>query len=170
MLGSSARGHRRVLRHLAHTIGANAVCECGVRRTRAGGPRVREYATKLEAYYRYRDSGSAARDYIGFPSVLVVTTRARAEEQIAYQAFLASERHSRALPLLLTTTRHIEVNAEGILGPIWRAPGPLGGIVLRRGYWLPGGHPSGLLRSLRDGPPANTSVVTASSWSTKGAR
>jgi hypothetical protein len=88
-----------------------------------GTERAREYATKLEAYYRYQDSGSAARDYIGFPSVLVVTTRARAEEQIAYQAFLASERHSRALPLLLTTTRHIEVNAAGILGPIWRAPG-----------------------------------------------
>ena len=135
-----------------------------------GTERAREYAAKLEAYYRYRDSGSAARDYIGFPSVLVVTTRARAEEQIAYQAFLASERHSRALPLLLTTTRQIEVHAEGILGPIWRAPGPLGGIVLRRCYWLPGGHPNGLLRSLRDGPPANTSVVTASSWSAKGAR
>ena len=217
MLGSSARGHRRVLRHLAHTIGANAVftrlalaardvtghggddtllewrsaAACARGRCRPDGygcyrrgvarfgffleydrgtERAREYATKLEAYYRYRDSGSAARDYIGFPSVLVVTTRARAEEQIAYQAFLASERHSSALPLLLTTTRHIEVHAEGILGPIWRAPGPLGGIVLRRGYWLPGGHPSGLLRSLRDGPPANTSVVTASSWSAKGAR
>src|SRR5258708_39077743 len=50
----------------------------------------------------------------------------------------------------------IEVNEEGILGPIWRVPGPLGGIVLRRGYWLPGGHPRGLLRSSRgatDRPP-----------------
>jgi hypothetical protein len=91
---------------------------------------------------------------MGFPSVLVVTTRAHAEEQIAHQAFLASERHSSALPLLLTTTRQIEVHAEGILGPIWRARGPLGG------YWLPGGHPSGLLRSLGDGPQANTSAVT----------
>ncbi len=140
MLGSSARGHRRVLLHLAHTIGANAVftrlalaardvtghggddtllewrsaAACARGRCRPDGygcyrrgearfgffleydrgtERAREYATKLEAYYRYRDSGSAARDY-----------------------------------------------------------------------------PSGLLRSLRDGPPANTSVITASSWSAKGAR
>ena len=68
--------------------------------------------------------------------MLVVTTVARAEGQIAHEAFLAAERHSQALRLLLTTTRQIESHAEGILGPVWRAPGPLGGIVLRRDYWL----------------------------------
>jgi hypothetical protein len=27
----------------------------------------RKYAAKFRAYYRYRDSGQAARDYDGFP-------------------------------------------------------------------------------------------------------
>src|SRR5712691_12471434 len=38
-----------------------------------GTERPRDYAAKLAAYYRYRDSGSAACDYDGFPTLLLVT-------------------------------------------------------------------------------------------------
>jgi hypothetical protein len=34
----------------------------------------RKYAAKFRAYYAYRDSGEATRDYSGFPTVLFVTT------------------------------------------------------------------------------------------------
>jgi len=197
MLGSHARGHRRMLRHLAHTIGTNAVfvalaqaaristqlggndallewrsaAACARGRCRPDGygrygrgpasfgffleydrgtERAHEHAAKLEAFYRYRDSESSARDYAGFPTVLIVTTMDRAEKQLAHQACLAAERHASPLPLLLTTTRHIALAAEGILGPVWRAPGLVGTTVLGRGYWLPGGPPAGLIRFARE--------------------
>jgi len=108
--------------------------------------RAREYAAKLDAYYRYRDSGTAGRDYVGFPTVLVVTARARAEACFAHQAYLAAERRGgRPLPILFTTTQRITDHPQGILGPIWRAPGPAspGGTTMRS-FWLPGGPPRGL--------------------------
>jgi hypothetical protein len=82
-----------------------------------------EYAAKLAAYYRYRDSAEAKREYDGFPTLLVVTTRAAAEVRFAYQADLLQQRHCAApLSVFLTTTSHIQACREGVLGPIWRSP------------------------------------------------
>jgi hypothetical protein len=106
----------------------------------------RKYAAKLRAYYRYRDSGQAARDYDGFPTLLVVTTDARAEHRIAEEASRASfVVGTQPLSILTTTTDRIEAAPEGILGPIWRVPGT----DIRR-YWLPGGPPRGLFGAGHD--------------------
>ena len=88
-----------------------------------GTERPGEYAAKLAAYYRYRDSSQSMRDYNGFPVLLVVTTSDVAEARFAYQAYLAGQRRGAPLVAFLTTTRRIQTDAEGILGPIWCAPG-----------------------------------------------
>jgi hypothetical protein len=105
---------------------------------RSGDGAAREYAAKIEAYYWYRDTGRAARDYVGFPTILFVTALARAEADVAHQAYLAAERHGgNPLPIVLTTSRHLEAAADHALGAVWRAPGPFGSMPAR-GYWLPG--------------------------------
>jgi len=188
---------RRFLRHLAHTVGANAffvalvqaarnVCRrrggedaleewrsaaaCARGRFRPDGygcyrragsrfgffleydrgtERPGDYAAKLAAYYRYRDSGNAARDYDGFPTLLLVTISDVAEARFAHQVYLAHQQHgSTPLCVLLTTSRRIEAHAEGVLGPVWRAPSTIGsGLDQVRGYWLPGRPPRGRLRA-----------------------
>jgi hypothetical protein len=87
-----------------------------------GTEKPHEYAAKLETYYRYRDAGTAARDYDGFPTLLVVTTSAAAEARFACQAYLARERHSAPLVVFLTTISRIEECREGVLGTVWRSP------------------------------------------------
>jgi len=177
---------RRFLRHLAHTVGANAffvalvhaartVCSrggadaleewrsaaaCAHGRFRPDGygcyrragsrfgffleydrgtERPGDYAAKLAAYYRYRDSGSAARDYDGFPTLLFVTVSDVAEALFAHQVYLAHQQHgSAALSVLLTTSPRIGTHPERVLGPIWRAPSTIGSVIDQvRGYWLP---------------------------------
>jgi hypothetical protein len=167
-----AASRRRLLRHLAHTLGANAVfvaiAQAARRVTQSGGDdaldewrsaaacargrfrpdgygcyrrgrsrfgffleydrgteRPGEYAAKLAAYDRYRDSSQSTRDYDGFPVLLVVTTSDVAETRFAHQAYLARQRRAAA-PLLvfLTTVRRIQAPADGVLGPIWSTPGP----------------------------------------------
>jgi Replication-relaxation len=105
-----------------------------------GTERPGDYAAKLAAYYRYRDSGNAARDYDGFPTLLLVTTSDVAETRFAHQVYLAHQQHGSApLCVLLTTSRRIEAHAEGVLGPVWRVPSTIGtGLAQLRGYWLPG--------------------------------
>jgi protein involved in plasmid replication-relaxation len=49
----------------------------------------RQYAAKFRAYYRYRDSRQAQRDYDGFPTLLGVTTNPVAEYRIAEEAYRA---------------------------------------------------------------------------------
>jgi hypothetical protein len=99
---------------------------------------MRKYAAKFGAYYRYRDSGQAARDYDGFPMILFITTTASAEDRIAQQAYRASfARGTEALPVLLSTTERISGHAQGVLGPIWRSPVGTAGDSVQRGYWLP---------------------------------
>ena len=103
-----------------------------------GTESARKYAAKFRAYYRYRNSGQAARDYDGLPTILFVTTSASAEDRIAEQAYRAwFSRGAEPLPVLLTTTAHIRKQMEGILGPIWRWPGDARGNMARRTYWLP---------------------------------
>ena len=80
----------------------------------------RQYATKLSAYYRYRDSGQAARDYNGFPTVLFVTSDPRAEHRLAEAARRVSFiRDNRPLHVLTTSTAWIQSHEAGILGPVW---------------------------------------------------
>jgi len=184
LLGREA-STRRFSRHLAHTLGANAVfvafvlaarrmivrggdealedwrsaaaCARGrfrpdgygcYRRGRSrfgfflefdrGTEKPREYAAKLATYYRYRDSGAAARDFKGSPTLLVVTTSAAAEARFAYQAHLAQERRG-GTPLLifLTTTSRVERCPDGVLGHVWRSPAEPWTYEPARVCWLP---------------------------------
>jgi Replication-relaxation len=184
LLGNDSRT-RRFFRHLAHTLGANAVFVAFVsaagRMTERGGDEAleewrsaaacasgrfrpdgygcyrrdgsrfgfflefdrgtekpREYAAKLAAYYRYRDSNSARRAYIGLPTLLVVTTSATAEARFAHQAHLAQQRHGGTpLRVFLTTTSRIEACPEGVLGPIWRSTAEPSAVDPARICWLP---------------------------------
>ncbi len=184
LLGSEA-STRRFSRHLAHTLGANAVFVAFVlaarRMTARGGDEAleewrsaaacargryrpdgygcyrrgtsrfgfflefdrgtekpREYGAKLAAYYRYRDAGMAARDFNGFPTLLVVTTSAAAEARFAHQAYLAQQRRG-GTPLLifLTTTSRIEGCPDGVLGAVWRSPAEPWADEPARICWLP---------------------------------
>src|SRR6266536_620433 len=184
LLGSVA-STRRFARHLAHTLGANAVfvafvlaarrmtardgdealeewrsaAACARGRFRPDGygcyrrgtsrfgfflefdrgtERPREYGAKLAAYYRYRDAGMAARDFNGFPTLLVVTTSAAAEARFAHQAYLAQQRRG-GTPLLifLTTTSRIEGCPDGVLGAVWRSPAEPWADEPARICWLP---------------------------------
>jgi hypothetical protein len=100
-----------------------------------GTERPREYAAKLKAYYRYRDSRASNRDFSSFPTILVVTTSPSAEERFAWQATLAArQRGTSPLRILFTTTKRISTNPEGILGPVWRSPDHSSTV---RAYWLP---------------------------------
>jgi hypothetical protein len=200
---ASSRGEngrrRRLLRTLAHTLGANAVfvafaVAAGVA-TRQGGADelaewrsaaacerrwckpdgygcytrngtsygflleydrgtepARTYTAKFRAYFRYRDSGQAARDYEGFPTLLFVTTDRLAEERIADAARRAwAMQDTDPLPVLITTTDRIASHREGILGQIWRTPAsPPPPAGLERRYWLPGGPPRGLFGAGHD--------------------
>jgi hypothetical protein len=77
----------------------------------------RQYATKLSAYYRYRDSGLAARDYNGLPTVLFVTTDPRAEHRIAEAARrVAFIRGGSPLHVLTTSTARIQSHEGGVRG------------------------------------------------------
>jgi hypothetical protein len=107
----------------------------------------RKYAAKFGAYYRYRESGQAARDYNGFPTLLFVTTTVAAEQRIAEEAYRAwFVRGTEPLPVLVTTTSRIRQHRLGILGPIWRSPAAARDQVAERAYWLPEAPPGGLLR------------------------
>jgi hypothetical protein len=113
-----------------------------------GTESARRYASKLRAYYHYRDSGQAARDYRGMPTILFVTTSANAEDRMAEQAYRAWFcRGTEPLNILLTTTERISKHTVGVLGPIWRAPSETAGDLERRTYWLPGGATQGQSRS-----------------------
>jgi hypothetical protein len=103
-----------------------------------GTEKPREYAAKLAAYYRYRDSAEAKREYDGFPTLLVVTIRAAAETRFACQAYLAQQRHCAApLSVFLTTTNSIQGCREGVLGPIWRSATEPWANPPARVSWLP---------------------------------
>ncbi len=85
--------------------------------------RAARYAAKFDAYYRYRASRQAARDYAGFPTVLAVTTGETAEHRIAEAAARAWMRHGGS-PLAVRITRVdlITSQRDGPLGPIWHSP------------------------------------------------
>lgn len=84
-----------------------------------GTVRPRALRAKFAAYQRYRASARAAREYRGFPTILVVTTRPGAEERLA-DAARAVHVGWPTLPVLFTTLDWIEGHRDGVLGAIWR--------------------------------------------------
>jgi len=103
-----------------------------------GTEKAREYAAKLDAYCRYRESPAAKRAYAGFPTLLVVTTSGAAEARFASQAHLVQQRHGGSpLSIFLTTTSHIDACPEGVLGPIWRSAADPWAAEPVRICWLP---------------------------------
>lgn len=86
-----------------------------------GTMRRRDYGRKFGAYYHYRERGLYARDYEGFPTILVVTILA-AEARIARAAREAAIGRAPPLPILLTTRERLDREPLGMLGPIWRTP------------------------------------------------
>jgi len=157
-------GPRRALvRHLSHTLGADAVfasvaqaalggrggtllewrnaAACAHGRLRPDGYGLlrlgrREYGFFLEfdrgterpaalrakfaAYHRYRASARAARDYDGFPLILVVTNEPGAEERLALAIQAADAGQATPVPALLTTTGLLASAPGGPLGRVWR--------------------------------------------------
>jgi hypothetical protein len=105
-----------------------------------GTEKPREYAAKLAAYYRYRDSRLAGHEFKSFPTLLVVTTSELAEARFAHQAQLAAQRRGGGRILTyFSTTRLIKSHPEGILGPVWRTERSA-----QRATWLPTGRHPGL--------------------------
>jgi hypothetical protein len=99
--------------------------------------RAREYAAKLDASYRFRDTGAATREFASFPTVLVVSINGRAKDQIAYQAHLAAEQHGGSpRSMLLTTAELVRTTPLRMLGPVWRTPNSTTGTRASRGHWL----------------------------------
>ncbi|HVC33233.1 MAG TPA: replication-relaxation family protein, partial [Chloroflexota bacterium] len=85
----------------------------------------RALLTKFSAYYEYRDSGRYRRDYVGFPTILVVAVDNAAEERLARAARYAAIGRPLPIRALLTTEWRISSDREshaGLLGRIWREP------------------------------------------------
>jgi hypothetical protein len=130
----------------------------------------RQYGAKFRAYYRYRDSGQAQRDYDAFPTRLCITTDSIAKSRIAEEAYRAwAVRNCDPLPVLVTTTQRISASDEGIIGRIWRTPAPGDWSDNRtREYWLSDCHPpraAGALWSLRCALPFHKSSAGQSNGS-----
>jgi hypothetical protein len=93
-----------------------------------GTERPAQHLAKLDAYNAYRDTGRYARDYDGFPAILVVARDTDAEQRIAAVAAASAVGRSAPLPLLLTCEWRYRgdglraAHPEGLLGPVWRAP------------------------------------------------
>ncbi len=115
-----SRGHLRpdgygVYRHQGRSVGFFVELDRGTMNRQ-------DYLRKFAAYHRYHETGRFARDYQGFPTILVVTTTEAAEERIARAVRLAAIGRQATLPLLLTCQWRLDDpgNPEGLLGPIWR--------------------------------------------------
>jgi hypothetical protein len=146
----SGAGLRRASASIASQMGSGWGYGCYVRNGVAHGffleydrgtESTRTYLAKFRAYYSYRDSRQADRDYNGFPTLLFVTTRPQAEERIADAAHRAwFLRGTQPLAVLITTTSRITSDRQAILGRIWRRPGQIGATPDdERQYWLTDG-------------------------------
>ena len=114
----------------------------------------RDCCAKFGAYFDYLASGRYARDYDGFPTILVVTRDSDAEERIAFAARAVSVGREEILPLLVTCRWRIDErsNREGFLGRIWRTQRGAGE---RHRPWFWGGRTSA---SRYEGPTAGRSI------------
>jgi hypothetical protein len=79
------------------------------------------YLRKFGAYRRYRERGWYARDYEGFPTILMVTVPG-AEGRIAAAARDTGIGGDAPLPILLTTRELLDREPLGMFGPVWRTP------------------------------------------------
>ena len=77
---------------------------------------------KFAAYHRYQAGDWAARDYDGFPTVLVVTTGPGGEQRIVEAVRATATVLVSRLPVLLTTLGWIERDSPGPFGSIWLDP------------------------------------------------
>ena len=85
-----------------------------------GSMRPGRLRAKFAAYQRYRASARSARDYAGFPLLLVVTTGPGPEWRLARAIRAADALQAAPLPALLTTTALLASVPGGPLGPVWR--------------------------------------------------
>jgi hypothetical protein len=90
---------------------------------------------KFAAYHRYRVSARAARDYDGFPTILVVTHGPGAENRVADAVLATDGGQAAPLGVLLTTADLLAHVDGGPFGPIWRTPG----YAARACRWPPSG-------------------------------
>jgi hypothetical protein len=77
---------------------------------------------KFASYHRYRVSGRAAREYDGFPTILVVTRGPGAEDRVAEAVHTTDAGQAKPLRLFLTTMEFLARVDGGPFGPIWRTP------------------------------------------------
>jgi hypothetical protein len=77
---------------------------------------------KFAAYHRYKASAAAAREYDGFPTVLVVTAGPGAEQRIVAAVRAAGPGLVNSLPVLITTLGWMEGDSAGPFGSIWLDP------------------------------------------------
>jgi len=89
---------------------------------------------KLERYYEYRDKGAYEQDFVGFPTILVITVRNGTERRIAEVARALAAGRGSSLPLLLTCQWRLDNDPEGLLGEVWQKPSEAG----KRVAWLGG--------------------------------
>ncbi len=87
-----------------------------------GTTRRRDYVEKFQAYQEYLDSGRFARDYGGFPTLLIVTRNVASEACIVRAICETAAAPVRSLPVLLTVEEQVRRPGKPIatLGAIWR--------------------------------------------------
>jgi hypothetical protein len=86
---------------------------------------------KFAAYHRYRVSGRAARNYDGFPTILVVTAGPDAQQRMAAAVLSSDGGQTNRLEVLLTTVDLLAHVEGGPFGPVWRTPS---GVDHRHGW------------------------------------
>ena len=77
---------------------------------------------KFAAYRRYTASAAAARDYDGFPTVLVVTAGPGSEQRIVDAVRAAAAGRGSRLAVLVTTVGWIDNDSGRPFGSIWLDP------------------------------------------------
>jgi hypothetical protein len=81
---------------------------------------------KFAAYHRYRLSGRGARNYDGFPTILVVTAGPGAQQRMAAAVLSSDGGQTNRLAVLLTTVTLLARVEGGPFGPVWRTPSGAG--------------------------------------------
>ena len=85
---------------------------------------------KFAAYFRYRSTPMAERDFHGFPITLVITSGPAGEQRITEAVRAVSGGAETQFPILVTTTGWLESNPGALWQRIWFDP-----IHSRRRVW-----------------------------------
>ncbi len=96
-----------------------------------GTVRAAALRAKFAAYHRYSVSARAAREYDGFPTILVVTRGPGAEDRIGDAVLSTAGVQATSLRVLLTTMGFLASVDCGPFGPVWRLPS----LANRRHTW-----------------------------------